>query len=88
MTFDEILTQVLDLLQRERRLSYRAIKGMGKLNGLFHRPPRPPRAGVGLHTPRRTPWRPPADRSAPQGTDRPGGWGRAAGTVGAARGAP
>ena len=26
MTFDEILTQVLDLLQRERRLSYRAIK--------------------------------------------------------------
>ena len=26
MTFDEILAQVLDLLQRERRLSYRAIK--------------------------------------------------------------
>jgi len=26
MTFDEVLTQVLDLLQRERRLSYRAIK--------------------------------------------------------------
>jgi len=26
MTFDEILTQVLDLLQRERRLSYRALK--------------------------------------------------------------
>src|SRR5262245_2091138 len=26
MTFDEILVQVLDLLQRERRLSYRAIK--------------------------------------------------------------
>jgi hypothetical protein len=26
MTFDEILTQVLDLLQRERRVSYRALK--------------------------------------------------------------
>src|SRR5215510_740742 len=26
MTFDEILTQVLDLLQREKRLSYRALK--------------------------------------------------------------
>jgi hypothetical protein len=26
MTFNEVLTQVLDLLQRERRLSYRAIK--------------------------------------------------------------
>jgi len=26
MTFDEILAQVLDLLQREQRLSYRAIK--------------------------------------------------------------
>src|SRR5262249_47232251 len=26
MTFDEVLAQVLDLLQRERRLSYRAIK--------------------------------------------------------------
>src|SRR5262245_2315782 len=26
MTFDEILAQVLDLLQRERRLSYRALK--------------------------------------------------------------
>ena len=26
MTFDEILTQILDLLQRERRLSYRALK--------------------------------------------------------------
>jgi hypothetical protein len=26
MTFDEIFAQVLDLLQRERRLSYRAIK--------------------------------------------------------------
>ena len=25
MTFDEILTQVLDLLQRERRVSYRAL---------------------------------------------------------------
>ena len=26
MTFDEILAQVLDLLQREKRLSYRALK--------------------------------------------------------------
>src|SRR5256712_9197840 len=26
MTFDEILTQVLELLQREKRLSYRALK--------------------------------------------------------------
>ena len=26
MTFDEILTQVLDLLQREKRVSYRALK--------------------------------------------------------------
>ena len=26
MTFDDILAQVLDLLQRERRLSYRALK--------------------------------------------------------------
>ena len=26
MTFDEILTQVLDLLQRDRRVSYRALK--------------------------------------------------------------
>src|SRR6266446_7926686 len=26
MTFDEILTQVLDLLRRERRVSYRALK--------------------------------------------------------------
>ena len=26
MTFDETLAQVLDLLQRERRLSYRALK--------------------------------------------------------------
>ena len=26
MTFDELLAQVLDLLQREKRLSYRALK--------------------------------------------------------------
>jgi hypothetical protein len=26
MSFDEILVQVLDLLQREKRLSYRALK--------------------------------------------------------------
>jgi hypothetical protein len=26
MTFDELLAQVLDLLQRERRVSYRALK--------------------------------------------------------------
>jgi hypothetical protein len=26
MTFDEILAQVLELLQRERRISYRALK--------------------------------------------------------------
>jgi hypothetical protein len=26
MTFDEILTQVLELLQREKRVSYRALK--------------------------------------------------------------
>ena len=26
MTFDEILTQILDLLQREKRVSYRALK--------------------------------------------------------------
>jgi hypothetical protein len=26
MTFDDILTQVLDLLQREQRVSYRALK--------------------------------------------------------------
>ena len=26
MTFDDILAQVLDLLQRERRVSYRALK--------------------------------------------------------------
>jgi hypothetical protein len=26
MTFDEVLTQVLDLLQREKRVSYRALK--------------------------------------------------------------
>ena len=26
MTFDEILSQMLDLLQREKRLSYRALK--------------------------------------------------------------
>ena len=26
MTFDEILAQVIDLLQREKRVSYRALK--------------------------------------------------------------
>jgi hypothetical protein len=26
MTYDEVLAQVLDLLQRERRISYRALK--------------------------------------------------------------
>jgi hypothetical protein len=26
MTFDEILTQIIDLLQREKRVSYRALK--------------------------------------------------------------
>lgn len=26
MTFDEVLTQVLELLQREKRVSYRALK--------------------------------------------------------------
>jgi hypothetical protein len=26
MTFDEILAQILDLLQREKRVSYRALK--------------------------------------------------------------
>jgi len=26
MTFDDVLTQVLDLLQREKRVSYRALK--------------------------------------------------------------
>ena len=26
MTFDEVLTQVLDLLQRDKRISYRALK--------------------------------------------------------------
>ena len=26
MTFDEVLAQVLELLQRERRVSYRALK--------------------------------------------------------------
>ena len=31
MTFDEILTQVLDLLQRQGRLSYRALKARFKL---------------------------------------------------------
>ena len=29
MTFDEILAQVLELLQREQRLSYRALKVRG-----------------------------------------------------------
>src|SRR5206468_3219156 len=32
MTFDELLTQVYDLLQRQRRLSYRALKARFQLD--------------------------------------------------------
>jgi len=76
--------------------------GIGKSNGLFHRlrPPTPchpaatlpAAARAGGRPARPTPadgqrWRPPAGRRrAPPRTDRTGGWGRAAGTAGAARG--
>jgi hypothetical protein len=35
MTFDEILTQVVALLQRERRLSYRALKRRLELDDAY-----------------------------------------------------
>ena len=79
-----------------------SVGGIGKSNGLFHRPRPPtpchpaailPAAARAWGRPARPApaagqrWMPPAGRRlAPQRTDRMGGWGRAACTAGAARG--
>jgi hypothetical protein len=51
MTFDEILTQVLDLLRREGRVSYRALKRRFDLDEDYLEDPK-----LKLSRPKSSPW--------------------------------
>ena len=47
MTFEEMLTQVVEVLRRERRVSYRALRRRFGLDGRFGQTGLPRQAGVG-----------------------------------------